>query len=167
MSHLLKSAMLGAALLSAAFIQPALAAGIEVSDAWARARVTGAQAGAVYVTITNHGSTPALLVGASSPSAASSELHTHLMDGDVTKMRHVESIPLPAGEAVTFAPGGLHIMMIGLKETLTEGKVFPLTLTFKHAPPVTVEVTVGGMAAMGSHGTKKNQGHNHHGSMKK
>jgi copper(I)-binding protein len=67
-------------------------------------------------------------------------------------MRAVPSVSIPAGKTVTFAPGGYHIMLTGLKQPLIAGQSFPLTVTFAHAGPVTVEVKVqalGGAARTG------------------
>ena len=168
MSRFLKSAGLGAALLAAllaaAYSAPASAGGIQASDAWARARMATARAGGAYITLRNTGAQADKVVAAASPVAETAELHTHIRQGDVMQMRQVANIPLPAGETVTLAPGGLHVMLIGLKEILSEGRVFPLTLTFEHAPPVTVTVTVRSMGAMG--GTGHHGHHGHHGTKK-
>ena len=159
MSRFLKSAGLTTALLAVTFGTPAFADGVEASDAWSRARMENARAGGAYVTLKNTGSEADKVIAAASPVAETVELHTHIRDGDVMRMRQVENIPLPPGETVMLAPGGLHVMLIGLKETLSEGMVFPVTLTFEHAPAVTVDVTVKGMGAMGSQGSGHGQGH--------
>ena len=49
------------------------------------------------------------------------------------KMRQVDAVPLPAGQAVTLSPGGYHIMLVDLKAPLVAGQSFPLTLTFEKA----------------------------------
>jgi copper(I)-binding protein len=61
-------------------------------------------------------------------------------------------VPIPPGQTVTFTPGGTHIMLMGLKKPLAAGQSFPLTLTFTHAAPVTVEVKVRALGG-GSGGT--------------
>ena len=59
-------------------------------------------------------------------------------------MRELEAgLPLPAGQAVSLAPGGDHIMLMGVTEPLKTGDTVPLTLTFANAPPVEVTATVG------------------------
>ena len=60
------------------------------------------------------------------------------------KMRSVRAISIPPGQMVTFAPGGTHIMLMGMKQPLLAGQSFPLTLTFVHAAAVTVDVQVRG-----------------------
>ncbi|MCG5243285.1 copper chaperone PCu(A)C [Azospirillum doebereinerae] len=144
-------ARFGAALLAlAALSGPALADGpVTVTAAWARAGAPTAKAGAAFLTVTNTGAEPDRLVSAQTPVADKAELHTHLMDNGVMKMRAVDSIDVAPGAPVTLKPGGLHVMLMGLKQPLTEGSRFPVTLTFDKAGAVTVEVTVQGAAAMG------------------
>ena len=135
--------------LLAAMTAPALATDIEAKDAWARARAPGARAGAAYVTLVNSSKDADTLVQAASPVADVVELHEHRNNNGVMEMRPVGEMTLAPGAPVTLQPGGLHIMLIGLRQDLTEGNSFPLTLTFRSAPPVSVTVKVLGVAAMG------------------
>lgn len=144
-----------AALCALAFSVPAFAAEIAVSSPWARASAPNAPNGACYLEIANTGREPDRLVSAASPAAAKVELHTHLMDNGVMKMRPVEAFEVAPGEPQVLRPGGNHIMLMGLKEQLKPGARFPVTLTFARAGAVTVEVPVqeaGAMAAPGAHG---------------
>jgi copper(I)-binding protein len=145
---ILPRAVVTAGMLFATF-SPALADGVVAKDAWARARMEGMRAGGAYVSITNTDSTSHALIGAESPVADVVELHSHRNDNGVMRMEQVEEMPVPPGDTVTLKPGGLHIMLIGLRQTLTEGTSFPLTLMFRNAPPVSVTVNVLGVAAMG------------------
>ncbi len=133
-------------------------AGVKVSHAWARASAKMARTGAAYVTLENAGAMPDKLVSASAPVADKVELHTHIKDGAVMKMREVESIEVGPHAKVMLKPGGLHIMMIGLKEQLKKGSHFPLTLDFEKAGKVTVDVAIEGPGAMGMGGMKM-EGH--------
>ena len=110
-------------------------------EAWARASAGNATTGAAYVTLMGGGA-PDQLVGVSTPVAATAEVHESFADAGVMKMRAAPSVTIPPGKTVTFAPGGYHVMLMGLKKPLVVGENFPLTLTFAHAAPVTVEVTV-------------------------
>ncbi len=126
---------------------------VQVSNAWARASAGNATAGAAYVTVTGGGQ-PDQLVGANTPVAAKAEVHESFTDNGVMKMRPVSPMAIAPGKTVTFSPGGYHIMLMGLKQPLTTGQSFPLTLTFAHARPVTVDVHVqalGRAAPMGDH----------------
>ncbi len=141
------AAMLGAGLA-------AEAAGIRVEEAWARATPGAAKVGAAYFTVDNHGATADRLLGASvAPSVAErSEIHTHLMEGGVMRMRPVQAVEVEPGAELVFQPGGLHIMLIGLKKPLRQGDVFALTLVFEKAGPVTVDVGVRAVGAPGRGG---------------
>ncbi|WP_448203220.1 copper chaperone PCu(A)C [Azospirillum sp. sgz302134] len=156
-----------AALLLAA--GPAFAdGGIAVSDAWARAGTPGARTGAAFMTVTNGGTESDRIVAAQSPVAEKAELHTHMMDNGVMKMRAVDAIEVSPGEPAVLRPGGLHVMLMGLKQPLTQGGHFPVTLTFAKAGAVTVDVAVQGAAAMGPAGAEAapmNHGGMDHGAM--
>jgi len=115
---------------------------LSVTDAWARSTVTGQKAGAGYLKIVNRGGAPDRLVAARTPAAQMVELHTMSMDGDVMRMRQVDGVELPAGKSVEFRPGGLHLMLMGLKAPLAVGETVPLTLKFEKAGEVTVSARV-------------------------
>lgn len=77
-------------------------------------------------------------------------IHTSETDADsVTRMIHLDALDLPAGQTVRFAPGGMHLMLMGLAGKLDESASFPLTLTFERAGAITVEIPVLGVAATG------------------
>ena len=137
-----------AAMAGVAAVPPSQTTGrIEIGQPWARATPGRAQIGAVYLTIR----APAgdRLVSVSSPVAARGELHESAMAGMVMKMRPLAGLTMPAGQKVALAPGGIHIMLVGLKAPLREGQSFALTLTFAKAGPQTVTVMVGKVGAMG------------------
>jgi copper(I)-binding protein len=73
------------------------------------------------------------------------EMHSMSMDGAVMRMRPVASVQVPAGARISFEPGGLHAMLIDLKQPLQQDQRFPLTLLFEHAGRVRVEVLVQGL----------------------
>ncbi|MGF1660392.1 MAG: copper chaperone PCu(A)C [Rubrimonas sp.] len=140
--------LLGAALAAACLAGPALAGDISVADPFARATPPGAGASAAYMAVRNAGSEDDRLVAARSDVARRVELHTHILDADgVARMREVEGgIPLPAGETVTLAPGGLHVMLMGLTGQLLEGESVPLTLVFEKAGELALEAPVRSLA---------------------
>jgi hypothetical protein len=124
---------------------------IAVEGAWARASV--GRNGAAFVTLVNRSDTDDRLVAAKSDVSPRAELHTHLMDGNVMRMRPVDAIPVPAGETVMLKPGGLHVMFIGLNKKLVEGESFPLTLVFEKAGEIEVTVPIMKVGSMG-HGPR-------------
>lgn len=122
---------------------------LTIEEPWARATAAGQANGAAYLKIRNGGATDKL-VSASAPVAGVVELHTHLMDGTTVRMRKVEAIDVAGGAITELKPGGLHVMLIGLKAPLKAGEKFPLTLKFERAGEVKVDVEVRA-AAPGSH----------------
>ena len=140
---------LAAALLGSA---PAIARdytlnSLRIVDPHAQATPPGARSGGAYLTIENHGRDNDQLIRAASPVAASTELHTMRMEGDVMRMRAVTSIGIPAGSTMSLAPGGYHVMFVGLKKPLVAGVPVPLTLTFEKAGTIEVEVAVAPLGA--------------------
>jgi periplasmic copper chaperone A len=136
------AAGIAATIVAAVPLNPAAAAdGVTVHDAWARASAGAATTGAAYVSLMG-ADQPDGLVGASTPVAATAEVHETTNDNGVMKMRPVATVPIPPHQRVMLSPGGYHIMMFGLKHPLVAGQSFPLTLTFAHTPPVTVDVKV-------------------------
>ena len=129
-----------AALLAAAL--NAHAQGVpKVEAAWARPTVQGQAGGGGFLKITG-GSVPDRLVAASASVSKAVELHSMTMDGNVMQMRQIESIDVPAGKTVELKPGGMHVMFIGLTQTLKSGASFPMTLRFEKAGEVRVDVKV-------------------------
>ena len=114
---------------------------IEVKDAWARPADAGGNS-AVYFEIVNDGPEEFLL-SASSRIAEKTEVHKTVIQGDGTaKMEQQSSVEIPRGEEVIFAPGGLHVMLIDLGESLAVGDQFDLTLNFEKMGEVTIHVPV-------------------------
>lgn len=114
---------------------------ILIEEPWARPAPTAGGVSAVYFRITNTGSMPEFLVAAETPVADHVELHTHIMDGDVARMRMVPRVELLPGETVELRPGGLHIMLMDLVEPLPEGEEFMLTLIFEAVPDIELPIT--------------------------
>ena len=137
------------AVFSLALIAPLLAAcgdsspeagGIELGDAWARASAT--QTSAAYLSIANKGGEDDVLVEARSPMAERVEIHDMTMEDMVMRMRKLDSLPVAAGASVELAPGGKHIMLIGLAGSLEEGESLPLTLVFEKAGEIGIEAPI-------------------------
>ena len=116
-------------------------AAVAVQNPCARATPGVGTTAAVYLTLTARGAADRL-IGVSTPAAGMAMVHESYAEGSVSRMRMLDNVPLPAGVAVTFRPGALHIMLEGLVAPLKVGASFPLTLTFLKAPPRTVAVTV-------------------------
>lgn len=115
---------------------------ITIGHPYARTTAPGQPTGGGFLKFVNQGPAADKLLSASAAVAGAVELHTMRMEGDVMRMRQVETIELPAGATVELKPGGLHLMFIGLKQPLKAGDKFPLTLRFEKAGEVVVTVNV-------------------------
>ena len=125
---------------------------VMIHEPWARASLGNAPNSAAYMTLETTGEQPDRLVASSSPVAQKAQPHRHVMDGGVARMRPVDAVEVAPGAPTVLEPGGLHIMLIGLKQKLAAGDRVPLTLVFERAGEITIEAPVRGMAAMSGHG---------------
>ncbi|MEQ8228444.1 MAG: copper chaperone PCu(A)C [Rhodospirillales bacterium] len=133
--------------------------GIAVSGAWARPTIAKMRISAAYFQASLAGDGEDKLIGVKADIAARAELHEHVMEGTIARMRPVSEVALSAGSPVVFKPGGYHVMLFDLKQALQEGETFSMTLVFQKAGDVPVTVQV--MKKAGGHG-----GHGHHGGHK-
>jgi copper(I)-binding protein len=134
---------LAAFALAAALAAPvARADGLTVTEAWSRSTPPVAKVGVVYFTLRNDSKKSDRLLKLSTPVAGKVEVHrTEVLDG-IARMREVAVLHVDAGQVLDFAPGGMHVMLIGLKKPLVAGTRYELDLLFEVAGPrkVTVEV---------------------------
>ena len=130
-------AILAAILLSACGAEQ----GIEVHKVWMRPAAQG-ENGAVYFVMHNHASEMDELTGVSSDAAEAVDLEQSTMTSDVMEMKKVESVPVEAFEEIEFAQGGLHVMLIGLKQDLKVKDQIEITLHFKNHEDITIKVPV-------------------------
>lgn len=115
--------------------------GVQVQDAWARAAASGGTSGA-FALIVNDGSQVDRLTGAECSAARAVEIHETSMEGDIMRMRPIETLEIPAGGQVELTPGSYHIMLIDLQRDLQPGEKLPLTLVFEQAGKIEVEAQV-------------------------
>ncbi|NQW02023.1 MAG: copper chaperone PCu(A)C [Rhodospirillales bacterium] len=118
---------------------------LTVHSIWARPTAPSAKTGAAYFVIENNGTADDVLTGVTGSISGKTEIHQTTMDGGIMKMRHVGRVDIPAGGSAMLAPGGFHIMFMGLHGPIKVGDQFPLTLTFEKNG--SVEITVTGMKA--------------------
>lgn len=121
-----------ALLLGAALPLFALAAdsALRVDAPYVRLVPPSAPASAAFMVINNSGSAARTLLKAHSPAARAVELHSHVNDNGIMKMREVQGIEIKAKGQTQLKPGGYHIMLIDLRPALKEGDSVPLTLSF-------------------------------------
>ncbi len=129
-----------------------------IDQSWARASIGKAPNSAAYMTLTTHGDVADRLISVATPIAEAAELHNHIMEGDIAKMRQIEAVDVKPGEPINLEPGGLHVMLMGLKEELKAGDVVPLTLTFEKAGDVTLDVPIKSLKDSMKHGSKHEHG---------
>lgn len=121
---------------------PAAAGPLTVSHAWARATAPGSTVGAVYLTLDNSGGPADRLLSASSPAAAMVQVHVTEHEGNMMTMRRVDPLDIAAGATLNFVPGGMHVMLMGLKAPLVAGRQLKLTLHFEHRGDVEVDAAI-------------------------
>jgi len=128
---------------------------LRIDHPFARATPPGARSGGIYMTIENSGAAADRLVRVASPAAASVELHSMTMDGNVMRMRAIAGLDIAPGATVTLGSAGYHVMLVGLVRPLVVGDGIPVTLTFERAGAVDVTALVEAMTPAGSatHGT--------------
>ena len=171
MKHLLAPALLGLTLIATpAFAHNGLvhdgcpanqtftAGAITVTGAYTRATLPQAKVAGGYLVVTNTGTEPDRLIGGATEAASTVQIHEMKMEGDMMKMSQVEGgLEIPAGGEVALAPGGYHIMMMGVGTPFTEGECLELMLTFEKAGDLPVVLSLGGTAA-----AAPPEGHAHH-----
>ena len=143
----MKKILLSSALLLASHIA---FADVNVESAYARAVPPGQFNSAAFMQLKNTGTQDISLIEASSDVAKNVELHTHIQDDGVMRMRQVDKIDLPAGAPVSLQPGGMHIMLIGLTQNLTAGENINLSLKFSDGTQQALHIPVEAIMPMGN-----------------
>ncbi len=136
---------------------------LDIAHPWARPLPPVAKVGVAYFTVTNNGDADDVLLRAESPISDTVEIHTHIKEGDLMKMRQLGDLTIAAHSAQKLAPGGVHLMLMGLKEVPAEGTKFPVTLHFKEAGKVDIEVAVDADPTAAEHGSHDDNAHAHSG----
>ena len=133
-------------LLAALFVTlatlPALAGELAITNAWSRSTPPGVTVGVAYFTLKNGTGKSDRLLKITTPAASKVQVHrTEILDG-MARMREVAVLHVDAGQTLEFAPNGMHLMLVGLKRPLVEGKGFEIELLFEVAGPRKVKVAV-------------------------
>lgn len=114
---------------------------ITVEDAWVRATPPGARTAAVYLTLHNAGGDDAL-IGAASPAAEETQLHTHVHEQGMMRMEQVARFDLPSGSVIKLEAGGKHLMFIDIYEPMMPGTSVEITLLFEQQEALLLAVPV-------------------------
>jgi copper(I)-binding protein len=131
-----------AAIMTLATAGAAAQSALTVTGAWSRATPPGTTVGAAYLVIDNRGSRSDRLLSVSSPRATRVEVHATVHDGDTARMKRVDPLHVGARERIELAPGGMHLMLMGLDAPLREGEQVPLVLRFEVAGEVRAQARV-------------------------
>jgi len=142
--NLALAAVAALSLASAAHAAP------QVEAAWTRPAAQG-QTGAGFMTLKNPGAKPDALVTVESPLARMVQIHQSSMSGGMASMKAVARVAIPAGGGVTFAPGGYHLMFVGLTKSVKTGDAVPATLTFASGAKVKASFVAGVAAPAAAH----------------
>ena len=140
-----RTIMLAALLIGACAKAPEGQPDIKVENAWARETVAGQTGTAAYMTIANGGKGDDRLLSISAEPPVMAMVHQTSNEGGVSRMRAIEDgLPVAAGQSVKLAPGGTHVMIMGLKAPLKRGDKLKLKLKFERSGEKPVDVTVAG-----------------------
>lgn len=155
--HRLVFLLAAAATLPVANTLLAAEAELTVSDLYVRMVPPGTPTSGAFMIIRNAGNADRKLIRADSPAAKTVELHTHINDNGMMKMRPVKEIEIKAQGQTELKPGSYHVMLIDLKQTLKEGETVPLTLSFDDGSTKIIEAPIKRPQAMlqGEHGKMK------------
>lgn len=115
---------------------------IKISNPYVREVPPGAMATGSFLTLKNTSQHTIRLVKASSDAAKTVQLHTHIHDQGVMKMRQVKNITILANSTTELKPGGLHIMLIGIQKPIVQGQIINLTLYFEDKSHVEIHAPV-------------------------
>jgi copper(I)-binding protein len=126
---------------------PAQAQTVRVEDPWSRATAPG-RPGVIYLNLSGG---PDRLVGVTSDAGGMTELHETIVENGITRMRPIGGVLISPGTRTRLAPGGMHIMLMGLKKPLKQGDTIKLTLAFERARPLIIDVPVLASRAIGPH----------------
>jgi periplasmic copper chaperone A len=139
--HLL--ALLAASVLAAAAHADHYSVGsLVIGHPWSRPTASGMPTGVAYLSITNKGRDEDTLIAARTPAAERVEFHRTSLESGMARMRPAGTLVVAPNATLTAEPGGLHLMLVGLKTPLVEGTSVPLVLTFKTAGDVTVQMKI-------------------------
>lgn len=139
MKHL---SLLAASLMFSAGVLAGAADHVSVVDPYVRLAPPNSPATGAFMVIKNNGDKAVKVLKADNPASRVTELHTHLNDGGVMRMRPVSAIDIKPREEAVLQPGGLHVMLIDLKAPMKEGDIVPITLSFDDGSSKQVDAKV-------------------------
>lgn len=115
---------------------------LSIDHPWSKQVPPTSSVAAAFFDVMNHGVENDALISAESPIAGKTELHAHIHEDGMMKMREVGKIDIPAKGSQSLKPGGYHVMFFELKQVPALGDRFPLKLHFEKAGTIEIEVAV-------------------------
>ncbi|WP_339720883.1 copper chaperone PCu(A)C [uncultured Paraglaciecola sp.] len=134
--------MLRLIVLLSSVVTGSLFAEVIVTNATVRLLPPGVPNTAAYFSIENRSDTKQILIAASADFAAKAEIHNHIMVNDMMSMQQQSEVIIQPGESVQFSPGGLHIMLFGLKQPLHQDQSVTITLLTKAGESIIITANV-------------------------
>ncbi len=116
--------------------------GVSVKDAWVRAVPPSQKITAAYMVIENYIGAEMTLESASSDIADKTEIHQMSSRDGMMTMQMMKTVTIASRTKVTLKPGGIHLMLIGLKEPIRSGEIIPIRLNFGDGQVVVTEARV-------------------------
>ena len=113
-----------------------------IGHPWSRPTAPGRPVAVAYLSITNNGTAADALISASTPQATSVQMHQTSLSEGMARMRPLEELAIAPGKTVKIEPGGIHLMLVGLNGPLLAGSTVPLTLVFRTAGSITVQLNI-------------------------
>jgi copper(I)-binding protein len=130
------AAVLTLAVAGAAQAHAVKTGALTLSDLQVRATPAGVPTSAAYLTIANAGKAADRLMSIDCACADAAMMHETEIKGGISSMSMVDSVIIPAGGKIAFSPGGLHVMLVGVKGPLKAGRTQQMTLRFEKAGTV-------------------------------
>ncbi|MFP6807022.1 MAG: copper chaperone PCu(A)C [Pseudomonadales bacterium] len=121
---------------------------LSFTSAWARATVPAAKTAAVYGVFTNNSDQVWVITGLHTELAGMAMIHRSSLNNGMMKMSSIEALTIAPGKSLVLAPSGLHIMLMGLKSSLTQGGSFELEITAKNGVTTRAQIKVGSIGQM-------------------
>lgn len=135
---------------------------LKITGAYVQPLIPGQKNTAAYMTISNTTDRTYVLTGADSPIAASTQLHTVLMQDGIMHMRDVDAITLLPGQQVILQPGDFHVMLMGVETELNKDTLVPICLEFKDTDVMCINVPVEDKRGSGAVDNKQSHDHAGH-----
>ena len=124
---------------------------VEVKDPLVRLLPPGVPNTAAYMELVNTAPEELRLTGAESDVVERIEIHDHQMHEGMMKMVQQHEVKIPANSSLVFKPGGLHLMMFGIKKPLEKDQEVMITLTFADDSEMEIKAVVAEPGASNPH----------------